>query len=73
MPTTISTSPRAWRHPAAPAARSSDMLSCATLAAAGLLLGVLALNFEISRSTGNAANSVAATTENVGASELGIP
>jgi hypothetical protein len=73
MPTTISTAPRAWRHPAAPADRTSDMLTCTALAAVGLLLAVLAVNFEISRGAGGGTNSVAATTESVGASELGIP
>ena len=63
MPTTISTSSRAWRHPAAPAERSSNMLTCAALAAVGLLRAVLALNFEISRSAGSGANSVASATE----------
>ena len=66
MPTTIPTSSRAWRHPAAPTERRSDMLSCAALAAIGLLLAGLALNFEIGRSAGSGANSVPAATENVG-------
>jgi hypothetical protein len=73
MPTTISTAPRAWRHPAAPADRTSELLTCTALAAVGLLLAVLAVNFEISRSAGGGANSVAAAADNVGASELGIP
>jgi len=73
MPTTIPTSSRAWRHPAAPAERRSDMLSCAAFAAVGLLLAVLALNFEISLSAGSGANSVAAATENVGAFVPGVP
>src|SRR5262245_13797931 len=37
----------------------------AAFAAVGLLLAVLALNFEISLSAGSGANSVAAATENV--------
>ena len=63
MPTTISTAPRAWRRPAAPADRTSDMLTCTALAAAGLLLAVLAVNFEISRIADSGANSLAAATE----------
>jgi hypothetical protein len=73
MPTTISTSPRAWRHPAAPVDRTSLMLACTALGTVGLLLAVLAVNFEIGRVADGGANSVAAATERVGASELGIP
>jgi len=64
MPTTIPTSSRAWRHPARSRERSSDLLSCAAFAAVGLLLAVVALNFEISLA-GSGTNSVAAAAENV--------
>jgi hypothetical protein len=73
MPTTISTSPRAWRHPAGPTDRTSRMLACTALGTVGLLLAVLAVNFEIGRVADSGANSLAAATESVGASELGIP
>jgi hypothetical protein len=63
MPTTIPASSRARRHPVRSRGRSSDMLACA--AAVGLLLAVLALNFEISLGANSGANSVAAATENV--------
>jgi hypothetical protein len=57
MPTAISTSPRAWRQPAAPADRTNDMLACIALAATGLLLAVLVVNFEINRAQADAANA----------------
>jgi hypothetical protein len=65
MPTTIPASSRARRHPVRSRGRSSNMLACAAFAAVGLLLAVLALNFEISLGANSGANSVAAATENV--------
>jgi hypothetical protein len=73
MPTTISTAPRAWRHPAAPVDHTGAMLACTALATVGLLLAVLVVNFEISRIADGGANGVAAATESAGASGLGIP
>ena len=53
MPTTISTSPRAWRQPAVAAGRTNDLLACTALSVIGLLLAVLVVNFEINRAGGH--------------------
>jgi hypothetical protein len=66
MPTTISTLPRAWRHPAAPVDRASDIMTWTALTVAGLLLAAVVLNLEINGATVSAPDSgVAATVPGV--------
>jgi hypothetical protein len=68
MPTYIPTSPRVWRQPAVSDGRS-DVLACAAFALVGLLVAVLAVNFDASRIEHNAA----VATETIGTVVPGVP
>jgi hypothetical protein len=73
MPTTISTSPRAWRQPAVATGRPNDLLACTALSVIGLLLAVLVVNFEINRAQADTANAGGAVADQTDTIVPGIP